>query len=82
MIRQLEHVSCENSLRELGWSSMENRRLWGYLRAVFQHLKGAKKLGKDLTRVCGDSTRGTGFKLKKRRFRLYIKKKCFPVRMW
>ena len=49
----------------------------------YQYLKGSyrKEGDKLFSRVCGDRTRGNGFKLKEGGFRLDIKKKCFTVRV-
>ena len=69
MIRGLEHLSCEERLRERGFSAW--RRLWGDLSAALQYLKGAcRKDGDNLfSKACCDRTRSIGFKLREGRFR-------------
>ena len=63
MIRWLEHLSCEERLREQGLFSWEKRRLQGDLIVASQYLKGAhKQEGEQLfMRVDSDRTRGDCF---------------------
>ena len=80
MIKGLEHLSYEESLRELGLSSLQKTRVQEVhedLIKVFHYSKGANK--KDwkrlFTRVSGDRTRGNSLKLREGRFRLDFRRK-------
>jgi len=83
VIRGLEHLCCEERLRELGLFCLEKRRLWGDLRAAFQRPKGpCRKDGENIfNRACGNRTRSNGFKLRENRSRLIIRKKFFTMRV-
>ena len=83
MICGTEHLFYKNKLREQGLFSLEKGRLQGDLKVAFQCLKVSyRKEGEGLfIRVCGDRTRGNGFKLKEGSFILDIRKKSSTVRM-
>ncbi|KFQ05429.1 hypothetical protein N329_00672, partial [Haliaeetus albicilla] len=83
MIREMEHLSCEESTRELGFFSLEKRRLWGDLIAAFHYIKGAYKKDGDklFSRACCNRTRGNGFTLKEGTFRLDIRNKFFTMKV-
>lgn len=81
----------------MGFFTLEKRRLFGDLVAVFQYLKGAyKKNGERLhVRECSDRKRSNAFNLKEGRFRLDLywnrlpregvdtaSWKCSRMRLW
>jgi len=79
MVRGPEHLSYEERLRELGLFSLEKRRLRGYLTNTLG--VGAKRRGLDFSVVPSDRTRGSGHKLKQRKFQLNMRKNFFPLRV-
>ena len=83
MMKDLEHLPCEEGLNDLGLYSPENRRLRGDLISVYKYLRCGRQRDKArlFSAVHGDRTRGNGHKLKHRKFRTDVRKNFFTVRV-
>lgn len=80
MVRELEHLSYEGRLRELGVFQSGEEKAPGTSWSTLQYIKGAyKRAGEEFfPEECSDRMRGHSLQLKgEHRFRLGIRKKFF-----
>jgi len=75
-MRGLQHLSCEERLRERGLFSLKKRRLRGDLINAYKYLKGGcQEDGATLFSVVSSNR----YKLKHRKFRLNMRKNFFTL---